>query len=278
MSIFFNYNGKLFADSTPVIDPDNRGLRYGDGLFETMKMVNGKILFVEEHFERLFNGLAVLKFDIPAHFTARKLREETVHLTQKNSHTTFGRIRLTVIRGKGGIFDAENHHPNYIIQTWLLGDNTGELNNNGLVLDIYDEVKKHADTISNIKHNNYLPSVLAALSAQRNKSNDAVILNHYGRVCETSIANIFVIKNEIVSTPELSEGCVAGVYRQFLLSSFKNTPFAVVEKKISVDELLAADEVFLTNTISNVRWVKQIGNQTFCNAITRKLVAAIPVL
>ena len=113
MSIFFNYNGKYFEEGTSVINPDNRGLRYGDGLFETMKAVNGKLKFAAEHFARLAKGMKVLQFEIPTHFTAKYLEKQIYQLLQKNHHTASARIRLTVIRGNGGLYDAKNHHPNY---------------------------------------------------------------------------------------------------------------------------------------------------------------------
>jgi aminodeoxychorismate lyase len=271
MSIFFNYNGKLFQESTPVISPDSRGLRYGDGLFETMKMANGKLLFAKDHFERLFQGMKILQFDIPVHVTPENIEKEICHLALKNNHTESARIRLTVLRGNGSVFDADNHHPNYIIQSWLLNDTIGKLNSNGLILGFYEETIKSVDILSNIKHNNYLPGILAALYAKQNKWNDAVIINNYNRVCETTIANIFLIKNKIIYTPALSEGCVAGIFRQNLLGLFKSIALPCIEKEITKEELLNADECFLTNSIGNVKWVKSIDNKEYDQVVTKEI-------
>jgi aminodeoxychorismate lyase len=272
---YFNFNGKIYKEGTTIIGADNRGIRYGDGLFETMKMINGKLIFEDEHFARLWKGLKVLHFGIPKHFTVELLQQEIKALAKKNVHDAAARIRLNIIRGDGGLYDAKNHLPNYIIQTWPLAAGNGSWNSNGLVLGIYDDAKKSCDILSNIKHNNYLPYVLAALTAKNEKWNDAVLLNSYGRICDTTIANVFIIKNNTVLTPTLSEGCVAGIMRKMVIKSLQNSDWDLVEKELSIDDLLDADEVFLTNSIYNIRWVQCIGDVNFKNLVTQKIYAEI---
>lgn len=269
--MWFNYNGKLFKENDAVIGVANRGVRYGDGLFETMKMQNGKIIFANEHFARLWKGLLTLQFDIPKHFTPEKLTEEITALAVKNKHEKAARLRLTIIRGNGGLYDAVNHKPNYLIETWPLPDNSNTLNTNGLVLGIYKDVMKSCDALSNIKHNNYLPYVMAALYAKKQQWNDAVILNTNGTICETTIANIFFIKDSIVFTPALSEGCVAGIIRQELISFLKNNNYTVKQTAITQNALADADEVFITNAIYNIRWIQNINNKQYSSLLTQKI-------
>ncbi|MGF2414526.1 MAG: aminotransferase class IV, partial [Ferruginibacter sp.] len=249
---WLNYNGKIYKNDTLLIGADNRGLRYGDGLFETMKMKNGQLVLDDEHFARLWKGMKVLQFAVPKHFNPDKLQEEIVQLTIKNQHEAAARIRITIFRGNGGLYDAADHFPNYIIQTWPLPEGNGELNSNGLDIGIYTEVKKSCDILSNLKTNNYLPYVMAALKAKNEKWNDAVLLNHYGRICDSTIANIFIIKDAIIYTPALSEGCVAGVMRNHFIQNLNLTGFTCSEKEITIEELLNADEIFLTNSIYNI--------------------------
>src|SRR4051812_14758937 len=106
MGIFFNHNGKLYKEHTPVIGADNRGLRYGDGLFETIKIKNGALLFIDDHFARLWNGLKLLQFELPKHFHTDLLEKEILALAKKNGHETLARVRLNVFRGDGGLYDA----------------------------------------------------------------------------------------------------------------------------------------------------------------------------
>ena len=271
---YFNCNGKVFKEGALVVSADNRGLRYGDGLFETIKMINGKLILEDEHFARLWKGMVTLQFEIPKHFTPDKLRDEIILLAKKNAHTS-ARIRLNIYRGDGGLYDAKNHSPNYLIQSWLLPEGNGMWNSNGLVAGIYEEVKKTCDIISNIKHNNYLPYVLAALKAKKEKWNDAIILNTQGSICDSTIANIFIIKDGIVSTPSLKEGCVAGVMRKKIIQELANNDFELIEKEITKEELMSADEVFFTNSMYNIRWVQRIEDKEYVTTITQKIYAAV---
>jgi branched-chain amino acid aminotransferase len=273
--VYFNYNGKIHPEGTPVIGVDNRGLRYGDGLFETIKMINGKLLFEDDHFARLWKGLKALEFDVPKNLTVDFLQKEMTALAQKNGHANAARIRLNIVRGDGGLYDAKNHLPNYIIQSWPLAPSNGEWNSNGLVLGIYEAAKKSCDLLSNLKHNNYLPYVLAALTAKTQKWNDAIVLNTNGRICDTTIANIFIVKDGVVYTPSLQEGCVAGVMRRVVIQQVLKSGIELAEKEISISELLAADEVFLTNSIYNIRWVQGIGDITFKNSLTYTIFSSL---
>lgn len=272
---WFNYNGKIYTSETAIIGAANRGLRYGDGLFETMKMKAGNLVLEDEHFARLWKGMQVLQFTVPKHFNPDKLTAEVLQIAKKNQHEKAARIRITVFRSDGGLYDAADNFPNYIIETWALPEGNGDLNSNGLDIGIYADVKKSCDIVSNLKHNNYLPYVMAALHAKKQKWNDAVIINNLGRICDSTIANIFLIKDEVIYTPALTEGCVAGVMRKFVIDQLAATGFTCIEKEITVEELLNADEVFLTNSIYNLRWVKSVNNKNFANTLTQKIYTAV---
>ncbi|MGB5006548.1 MAG: aminotransferase class IV [Ferruginibacter sp.] len=272
---YFNYNGKTFKEQTAVLQASSRGLRFGDGLFETMKSIHGRLQFTDEHFARLWHGMQVLQFNIPRHFTPDSLQEEIVTLLLKNGHQQMARIRITVFRGDGGLYDAVNHTPNYVIQTWPLPEESGAWNSNGLVLGIYGDVKKSCDVLSNLKHNNFLPYVMAAMHAKNEKWNDAVLLNTSGRICDSTIANVFIIKGELVSTPALAEGCIAGIMRKNMMQQLAKMNQPVIETELTVDDLLAADEVFLTNSIHHMRWVQAIGNKIYSHARAEKIYNAV---
>ena len=262
MSIFFTCNDKIYKEGTSVITPDNRSLRYGDGLFETIKTINGKMQLRDYHFERLFAGMDLLQFEIPRYFTVEYLEDKIAELCKKNQHNNFARVRLMIFRGDGGLYDADNF-PNYIIQTWSI-EQANELNSNGLIIDVYQDTKKHCDKFANIKSNNFLPYIMAALHAKQLKVNDCIVLNNFDRIADTTIANIFIIKDNITYTPPLTEGCVAGVARRLIIEKF-SSKFKIIEKQLSIEELQNGDEVFLTNSIKGIRWVKQFRNTMYSN-------------
>ncbi len=261
---FINYNGKIIESEEPIISAGNRGFRYGDGLFETMKMEDGEIALHPYHFERLFKGLSILKFQLPSSFTPQFLYDSVLSLCVKNRHAN-ARVRLMVFRGDGGVFDPVNHHPNYIIQTWELPAGNTSLNENGLDIGLYKDAVKSIDILSNLKNNNYLPYILAALHAKENKWNDCLVLNSQGRICDASIANVFMLKNAEVYTPALSEGCVAGVMRRFLLEKLPAMGYPVQETKMEIEDLLQAEEIWLSNAVYKLKWVKSFGEKKFGN-------------
>ena len=110
MNEYLLYNGSFYKHDEPLITADNRGLRYGDGLFETLRFKAGKIFLIDWHFERLFYGLKLLQFELPDFFTAQHLGDLVISLCKKNNHSC-ARIRINIIRGNGGLYDAENIFP-----------------------------------------------------------------------------------------------------------------------------------------------------------------------
>lgn len=268
---YINFNGKMLAANEPIIAAQNRGLRYGDGIFETIKFKNGKLILCDEHFARLWKGMQMLQFDIPKLFSPEKLEAEILQLAAKNKLTA-ARIRLTIIRSDGGIYDAKNNTPNYIIEAIQLPEDNGPLNSNGLQLCIFNDAKKSIDIFSNLKTNNYLPYCMGAMFAKKQQCNDALILNSEGNICDSTIANIFYIKDNTIYTPALTQGCVAGVMRKFLIDTIREQDFIVHETLVTKEAILHADEVFLSNSIYNIRWVAGMENKSYTNTITYKIV------
>jgi branched-chain amino acid aminotransferase len=266
MPHYLFFNGQFLKNDQPLVGADNRGLRYGDGLFETLKINEGVIALANHHWQRLFGGLQALQFQCPSYFTPTWLESNIHQLCKKNGHTN-ARVRLSVVRGNGGLYDPQNHAPNCIIQSWSLPEGNGQLNENGLVIGIYDKAKKVIDDFSNIKTNNYLPYTMAALHAKQQRWNDALILNSAGCICDATIANVFIVKNEIVYTPPLTEGAIAGVMRRLALEQLPMAGFAVQEKPISTENIFQADEIFFTNAIYTLRWVQLCDQKRYSNKI-----------
>lgn len=268
---YINFNGKTVPAETPLFGAESRGLKFGDGLFETMCYRDGAVVLWNKHLQRFFQGLQKLNFEVGRLLTEVSLKEQVDSLLKKNNYD-HARVRLTAFRKAGGLFDISSLQPDYIIQTWPLEDDFGSFNQNGLQMDFFYAGKKSCDQFSNLKHNNYLLPVMASFFAKENKLNDAIVLNTHGRICETTNANIFLVKNEVIITPPLHEGCVAGTMRSFLLEVLPIIGCRVEEKLITIDSLLEADEVFITNALRPIRWVSQIHESRYPNAFTTDLV------
>lgn len=268
---YFVHNGQLFREGKAVISPDNRSFRYGDGLFETMRVLNGNIALKNYHFERLLSGMKLLQFDIPDFFTASHLEEDILSLCKKNRMVD-AVIRLVVFRSDGGIYDLDDMRPNYIIQSIGL-QKIARLKEQpeGIEIDIYDEVTKACNAFSAVKSNNFLPYTMGALFAKQKKLGDCLILNQYGRIADATISNVFIVKEEKIYTPPLSEGCVAGVSRRFLLEHLPLHGFNIQEKALTAEDLLQADEVFLTNAVRGIRFVKKFRSKSYSSNISLKI-------
>ncbi len=261
----FLCNGRLLPDDAAIAGPCNRGLRYGDAVFETIRCRNGKPLHADLHFARLWKGMAVLGFECPPTFTPAFLEAAICRLLEANGHRQMARVRLQVFRKDGGLFDPVNHQPSWFIESWELPEQHSALNSNGLVLGLYTGAWKSCDELANLKHSNFLPYLLAARHAQQLRWNEALILNQHGRLCDSTTANLFIIREGTVYTPALSEGCVAGTLRQQLLHGLPAAGIPVQECALTPDDLLSAEEVFLTNAIRPIRWVQSFGDQTYSN-------------
>lgn len=268
---FLVHDGKMRRSGIPLISPDNRSFRYGDGFFETMRVVNGKLMLEDLHMERLFNSLELLRFQPPKYFTPSYITDQVAGLVLKNQHAALARVRLTVFRGEGGLYDTEDAFPHYLIQSWPLEPATQSLNQNGLELGVYTTARKTCDGFSHVKSNNYLAYVMAALWARENKWNDAIVLNAHDRVADTTIANLFIVKDGTIRTPSLAEGCVAGVMRRHLLHHLRKENMPVEETMLTIDDVMQASEIFLTNAIAGVKWVKSVGQSSYTNSLATLL-------
>ncbi|SFD12677.1 branched-chain amino acid aminotransferase [Chitinophaga sp. CF118] len=258
------YNGKFLPASDTILTADNRSFRYGDGCFETMRVYQGEVLLADLHFERLMASLHLLHFDPPQHFTKTYFTKLVMELCNRNDHDELSRVRLTVFRGDGGLYDPLHNIPHFIIQSWELDKKVLELNDTGLELDIFPDVRIACDKFSSIKSNNSLRYVMAAMYAKQHRIHEAILLNPYGRVADTTTANLFIVQHGQLITPPLSEGCVCGVMRKNLLKM--DLPFPVIEKPLTVEDLENADEIFLTNAIAGIRWVGMFRDSSFGNA------------
>ncbi len=271
-SEWINFDGQLLRSDTPLFTAANRSFRYGDGLFETMMVRDGGLSLGTYHFDRLFSGMRFLSFR--EGFTRDALETQILALCQKNGNPPRSRVRMAVFRDDGtGPISAT---PHYIIESWPLPGEPA-LNDKGLEIDVFPDGRKACDTLSNLKSNNYLLYTLATLYAQKHALDDCLVLNSSDRLADSSIANLFYVSKGQLFTPPLSEGCVAGVMRRHLLHNMPCLGFPVVERPVTSEDLLNAEEVFLTNAIRGIRWVSSFRTARFTNSLTtrvyKKLIA-----
>lgn len=267
--VYLFLNEKIKPANAALLSATNRSFRYGDGFFETMKYRNGKIVLQDFHLARLYFSLERMQFQKPAFLDKACLIKNIDRLVKKNRLDTLARIRLTIFAGDGSIFDVEKRETNVVIESFPLKEECWH--RAGLELGFYPDAQKTCDLFSNMKSNNFLPYVMGALWAKQQKLHDAIILNAFNKIADTTIANIFILKNGIIHTPPLSDGCVAGVTRRYLLQCMEATNMPVREVSLQRNDMEEAAEVFLTNSIFGIRWVKKIGLHHYSNTFSKQL-------
>lgn len=257
-------NGHFQPAAGPALAVTDKSYRYGDGLFETMKMRKGQLQMADAHFDRLRQGMDQLGYDSTSFPAPHAFASLIGELCRRNGCLDLGRVRLTVSAGNGGLF--EDSQPNYSIECWPLTTAVETLNANGLRLTIYPDVRKSCDRLANLKSANYLPYAVAARHARQQRADDCIILNTNARIADTCIANIFIIRDGNILTPPLTEAPVAGIMRAYLLSRLP-----VIEQPISLADLQQAQEVFVTNAINGLRWVGEIDGYLYTHQQTDEI-------
>ena len=253
---FCNYNGHLISIYEPVVSFANRAFRYGDSLFETIRVVNGEALFLQDHLRRIKVGMTVLRMNIPPTFSAENISRLITELIEKNELNNDARARLTIFRNEGGFYTPHSNDISFLIEVEDLGFKGGYiLNEMGYTVDVFHDIKKHKNKLSNLKTGNALIYVLAGIYKKDIKMDDCFIINEDGNVCESISSNIFIVKNGALYTPALAEGCIEGVLRKQIIDIAKENRILCYEISLAFNTLMNADEIFLTNTIQGLRWI-----------------------
>jgi branched-chain amino acid aminotransferase len=269
---YVNCNGALRTMAEVTISPGNRAHLYGDGLFETVRVFNGRIINLKYHLERLREGANCLKMNYPKGWDNMFFHNQIGVLLEKNQITHGGRVRISLDRSLGGNYKPDNNDVTFLIEAYPINTSKFTLNEEGLVVDQYTELRKHVDKLANFKTKNALLYVLAAIHAQENQLDDVLLTTPRGNVLEASSSNLFVVSNRTLYTPSLEEGCLAGVMRMTIINLALSKGIKVYECSILPQNLLAADEVFLTNAIVGVKWVEKYRSKIYTNDVSAGLV------
>ncbi len=265
-------NGEYIKISQAKLSVRNRALYYGDALFETIH-ANGTVpQFLEKHYNRLIHGMKVLNMSIPEYFTLEYLFKKIQGILVRNKYFKGARVRLTIYRNEGGLYTPENNDISFIIDTTKLDHYKYILNEKGYFVDIFPDIKKPINKISSLKSANSLIFVLAGIYRKNKNLDDCIILNEKGYLCESISSNIFLVKNKKLYTPPLKDGCIPGIMREVLIELLQKNGFYISEQQsLTVNDILDADEFFLTNAINGIRWVLGFKKRRFFNIISNEI-------
>ena len=263
-----NYNENYINKSDS--DLLNRGFLYGDSVFESIRIVNNKIIFWEDHYMRLMSSMRIIRIEIPQSYTPDFFKLQITNTISKVNTSFTGRVRLTIFRDGGGYYAPELSSPSFIVNCSVIDSKEFYLKDSEFKVDLFKDYYIQNDLLSNLKTNNKLINVLAGIYANENNLNNCILLNNKKNVTEFLNGNLFIVRGNKIITPNLDSGCLKGVMRKKIIEYVKLLPkFSIEETVISPFDLLSANEIWLTNSISGIINVTNYRNKSFSNDVAK---------
>lgn len=267
-----NYQGDIIELNALPVQDMKRATMYGDAVFETIRMRDNKLLFVEDHYFRLMASMRILRMPIPMEFTPEFFVDEANRLAEEVA-VTDGRLRLQVVRKSEGKYTPDdNNECVWWMELEELSSQDYTWTSKGLKVDLFKDHYIQPGLLSTLKSSNALPYVLAGIFAKENGFDAMLLVNDNKMLVEANAANVFVLKDNILKTAPLEDGPLRGVFRKNLIGWAKEIGLEMKEESINPFELQKADEIWLTNTISGVQWVEKYRKRTYKGDKAKELI------
>ena len=271
-----NFNGQIVDDNALYLNGKNRGLLYGDALFETLRVVNGKIIFWEDHYLSLMSSMRILRMEIPMSFTMEFLEEEILTVLPAGENNNSAGIRITVYRNKGAGYEPESNEVSYIIDPGFLANPYYILNENSYEVELFKDFTLSKNMLSNLKTTNRILNVVGSVYAKENGYNNCLLLNESKSVAGALNGNIFLVKDNVIKTPPIEDGCIKGIVRKKILDILnKIDTYECQEKSISPFELQQADELFITNSVMGIQPITKYRKKIFGNIVAKDILGKL---
>lgn len=264
MDYILDSKGEIFKniDSNHVLN--SRIVKYGDGFFETIRVFEGNIIYINDHWERIYKAKSILRYHFPEEWNFDYFKFQLENLVRKSGYSN-ARIRLQFYRESEAYYYPDNASLHWFAIISELKSDNFILNTKGIKLVLNPEIKNSCDILTELKTTNSLRYILAAIYGKEHNADDSIILNYKGNICETSNSNIFVVHKNTLITPPFEKNCLDGIMRKKILEAAKLLKINFLIRNISVEELLLAEEIFICNTIIGIQWVSEIEGKTKFN-------------
>lgn len=272
-----NINGELLSPENSNISYLNRGFQYGDALFETIRVINSKIIFWETHYFRLMSSMRLLRMQIPMEFSPEFLEEKILELIKENKlDQKPAKVKINISRKIGGLYKPDSREIDYIVSCEAIENPFFILDENFCEIELFKDHFVNSGLLSRLKTNNKLVNILASIYADENGYDNCILLNEKKSVIEFTNANIFLVKDNIIKTPPLNDGCLKGVVREKLIEIInKSKEFELKEESISPFELQKADEMFMTNAIKGIQTVSKYRKKEYDSKVAKSFVGKL---
>ena len=267
-----NFNGTIVSQDANILT-QNRAFLYGDGVFETVKVINNKILFLEDHYFRLMSSMRVIRMEIPINFTMEYLEKQILALVNKNGLSASSRARITVYRNDGGYYLPQNNTVSFLIHAVALQNTLYAVEKMNYEVDLYKDFYITKQLLSSIKTTNKIINITGSIFANENGLDNCLLLNDSKNVVEALHGNLFMVLDSKLITPPVSEGCLNGVMRKQIISLAKKIKnLEVIEAAISPFDLQKAEELFITNVIKGIQPITQYRKKSFVSKVSVQLL------
>lgn len=272
-----NLNGQLVSD-TATVSNSNRAFLYGDGVFETLKIVNNKILYLEDHYFRLMASMRIVRMQIPANFTLEFIEQQILALVNELNINDSARVRFTVFRNDGGFYLPETRTISYIIQAFPIENKKYQITSNLYEVDLYKDFFISKQLLSTIKTTNKMINITGSIFADENDLQNCLLINNEKNVIEALNGNLFMVMKNKIITPPISDGCLNGIMRKQIIEIAKKTEsYEVVEETISPFDLQKADELFITNVIAGIIPISKYRKKEYQSDVAQELLKKINI-
>jgi branched-chain amino acid aminotransferase len=275
-------NGKLVEKEEAKVSVFDHGLLYGDGIFEGIRIYNGKIFRLDEHIERLFYSAKAIMLEVPLNFY--DMKNATIQTVRANKLKN-GYIRLIVTRGVGdlGLDPRKCKIPTLIIIANEISLYPESLYEQGLAIITVPTRRNLTESVNPaIKSLNYLNNIMAKIEANNAGVMEAVMLNQEGFVSECSGDNIFIVKDKTVYTPPASAGVLYGITREAIKEICIRLEIEFKEVNLTRYDIFNADESFLSGTAAEIIPVISLDNRIIGNGkpgeITKTILTAFQLM
>lgn len=267
-----NFNGNIVAQDDNILT-QNRAFLYGDGVFETLKIVNNKILFLEDHYFRLMASMRVVRMEIPMNFTMEYFEQQVLSLANQQNISSSARARITVFRKDGGLYLPKTNEVSFLIHATALESISYAINTGEYEVDLYKDFYVTKQLLSSIKTTNKMINVTGSIFAHENGLANCLLVNDTKNVVEGLQGNLFMLVGKKLITPPISEGCLNGIMRKQIVALAKKVEgIEVAEEIISPFDLQKADELFLTNVITGIQPITKYRKKEFTSNLAHLLV------
>ena len=271
-----NFNGQLVAEDSKYLNHNNRGLLYGDALFESIRIVNNHIYFLEDHYLRLMSSMRILRMEIPMDFTMEFMEEEILRTIAASETSKASRVRFTVFRNNGGLYAPKTNTISYVIQAKSLNELFYMLGNGTYEVELFKDFYIAKNLLSNLKTTNRILNVVGSVFAKENDYDNCLLLSQDKQVVEALNGNIFLVSGNTIKTPPLEDGCLDGILRKKLIEIIsKLDNYQILEESISPFELQKADELFITNAISGIIPITKYRKKEFSKKVSQDFIGKL---